>query len=112
MSATYCGGAVNRTIFRPLLPLLATATDLDATGPADFELGDGIRGWPEQFARAATGDVYCFIGEGGEARPVAHVSLDGQAEPGRARAAPALPDGPAVVGRGGLMCCAAPHLSP
>ncbi|MFF0297290.1 hypothetical protein ACFYST_28475 [Kitasatospora sp. NPDC004614] len=76
-----------------LLPLLAgdedavaffaAVADLDATSPDDHELEDGVRlasgARLEQFARAASGDAYCFVGEGGEERPVVYVSLDGQA---------------------------------
>ncbi|MFE6839993.1 hypothetical protein ACFVFI_34860 [Streptomyces sp. NPDC057705] len=35
----------------------------------------------EQFARAASGDAFCFVGEGGEKRPVVYISLDGEAGP-------------------------------
>ncbi|WP_234362414.1 hypothetical protein [Streptomyces sp. IMTB 1903] len=76
-----------------LLPLLGTAedvvaffagvADLDATNPADHLLDNGVRlasGAPlEQFARAGSGDAFCFVGEGGEERPVVYVSLDGEA---------------------------------
>ncbi|MFF2078146.1 hypothetical protein ACFVXG_25735 [Kitasatospora sp. NPDC058162] len=78
-----------------LLPLLAGdedviaffawVADLDATDPADHELEDGVRlasgARLEQFARASTGDAFCFVGEGGEERPVVYVSLDGEAGP-------------------------------
>lgn len=78
-----------------LLPLLsadeevvaffAEVADLDATDPADHELEDGIRLASgvrlEQFARAGSGDAFCFVGEGGEERPVVYVSLDGEAGP-------------------------------
>lgn len=78
-----------------LLPLLgadeeivaffAEVADLDATHPADHELEDGIRLASgirlEQFARAGSGDAFCFVGEGGEERPVVYVSLDGEAGP-------------------------------
>ncbi|MGV9316567.1 hypothetical protein ACWDR0_30940 [Streptomyces sp. NPDC003691] len=78
-----------------LLPLLGTneevvaffarVADLDATEPADFKLEDGVRlasgARLEQFARAGSGDAYCFVGEGGEERPVVYVSLDGEAGP-------------------------------
>ncbi|MFD4657374.1 hypothetical protein ACFWP2_17320 [Kitasatospora sp. NPDC058444] len=78
-----------------LLPLLAGdedvvaffagVADLDATSPADHELEDGVRlasgARLEQFARAGTGDAFCFVGEGGEERPVVYVSLDGEAGP-------------------------------
>lgn len=78
-----------------LLPLLgadqevidffAGVADLDATDPADQELEDGVRlasgARLEQFARAASGDAFCFVGEGGEERPVVYVSLDGEAGP-------------------------------
>ncbi|WP_456988548.1 hypothetical protein [Kitasatospora sp. cg17-2] len=46
---------------------------------------DGVRlasgGRLEQFARAGSGDAFCFVGEGGEERPVVYVSLDGEAGP-------------------------------
>ncbi|MFD9517938.1 hypothetical protein [Streptomyces sp. NPDC059979] len=78
-----------------LLPLLGTdeeavaffagIADLDATDPADHMLEDGIRlasgARLEQFARAGSGDAFCFVGEGGEERPVVYVSLDGEAGP-------------------------------
>ncbi|WP_285572919.1 hypothetical protein [Streptomyces sp. RTGN2] len=78
-----------------LLPLLGTdqevidffagIADLDATNPADQHLEDGIRlasgARLEQFARGASGDAYCFVGEGGEERPVVYISLDGEAGP-------------------------------
>ncbi|MEU7424756.1 hypothetical protein [Streptomyces sp. NPDC040750] len=78
-----------------LLPLLgadqevvdffAGVADLDATDPADHELEDGVRlasgARLEQFARAASGDAFCFVGEGGDERPVVYVSLDGEAGP-------------------------------
>ncbi|MFF7952387.1 hypothetical protein [Streptomyces griseorubiginosus] len=78
-----------------LLPLLASSeavvdffagvADLDATNPADHLLEDGLRlasgARLEQFARAGTGDAFCFVGEGGEERPVVYVSLDGEAGP-------------------------------
>ncbi|WP_327391294.1 hypothetical protein OG728_39675 (plasmid) [Streptomyces microflavus] len=76
-----------------LLPLLgadqevidffAGVADVDATNPADQELEDGVRlasgARLEQFARAGSGDAFCFAGEGGEERPVVYVSLDGGA---------------------------------
>lgn len=78
-----------------LLPLLGTdeevvaffagVADLDATDPAAHELEDGVRlasgARLEQFARAGSGDAFCFVGEGGEERPVVYVSLDGEAGP-------------------------------
>ncbi|WP_346011085.1 hypothetical protein [Streptomyces sp. SID5606] len=78
-----------------LLPLLGTdeevvafftgVADLDATTPADYLLEDGVRlasgAQLEQFARAGSGDAFCFVGEGGEERPVVYVSLDGEAGP-------------------------------
>ncbi|MEU1439658.1 hypothetical protein ABZ438_37170 [Streptomyces sp. NPDC005786] len=78
-----------------LLPLLGTdesvvaffawVADLDATNPADHELEGGVRlasgARLEQFARAGSGDAFCFVGEGGEERPVVYVSLDGEAGP-------------------------------
>ncbi|WP_435811101.1 hypothetical protein [Streptomyces tendae] len=46
-------------------------------------LEDGVRlasgARLEQFARAGSGDAFCFVGEGGEERPVMYVSLDGEA---------------------------------
>ncbi|MFF2524129.1 hypothetical protein [Streptomyces liangshanensis] len=82
-----------------LLPLLVAdqevvdffvgIADLDATNPADQHLEDGVRlasgARLEQFARAGSGDAFCFVGEGGEGgeggeeRPVVYVSLDGEA---------------------------------
>ncbi|CAL9335733.1 hypothetical protein SUDANB9_00165 [Streptomyces sp. enrichment culture] len=63
----------------------AGVADLDATDPADHELEDGIRlasgARLEQFARAGSGDAFCFVGEGGEERPVVYVGLDGEAGP-------------------------------
>ena len=78
-----------------LLPLVGTdegavaffagVADLDATDPSSHELEEGVRlasgDRLEQFARAGSGDAYCFVGEGGEERPVVYVSLDGQAGP-------------------------------
>jgi hypothetical protein len=78
-----------------LLPLLGTddavvaffagVADLDATDPASHELEEGIRLASgirlDRFARAGSGDAFCFAGEGGEERPVVYVSLDGQAGP-------------------------------
>ncbi|WP_308114226.1 hypothetical protein [Streptomyces brasiliscabiei] len=76
-----------------LLPLLgadgeavaffAGVADLDATAPDAHELEEGVRlasgARLEQFARAGSGDAYCFVGEGGEERPAVYVSLDGEA---------------------------------
>ncbi|WP_433544504.1 hypothetical protein ACQPZG_04865 (plasmid) [Streptomyces sp. CA-294286] len=76
-----------------LLPLLGTdegvvaffagVADLDATDPTPYELEDGVRlasgARLEQFARAGSGDAFCFAGEGGEERPVVYVSLEGEA---------------------------------
>ncbi|WP_218009898.1 hypothetical protein [Actinomadura kijaniata] len=76
-----------------LLPLLgsdedvvaffAGIADLDVTSPADHELQEGVLlasgARLEQFARAASGDAFCFVGEGGEERPVVYISLDGEA---------------------------------
>ncbi|MFG2097213.1 hypothetical protein [Streptomyces sp. NPDC048612] len=63
----------------------AGIADLDATNPADHVLEDGVRlasgARLEQFARAGSGDAFCFVGEGGEERPVVYVSLDGEAGP-------------------------------
>ncbi|MFJ9945725.1 hypothetical protein [Streptomyces erythrochromogenes] len=63
----------------------AGVADLDASDPASHLLEDGIQlasgARLEQFARAASGDAFCFVGEGGEERPVAYVSLDGEAGP-------------------------------
>ncbi|MFE0916100.1 MULTISPECIES: hypothetical protein [unclassified Streptomyces] len=67
-----------------LLPLLrahetvvaffAGVADLDATDSAGHELAEGVRlvsgARLEQFARTGSGDAYCFVGEGGEERPV------------------------------------------
>ncbi|MGP3637829.1 hypothetical protein ACTU45_31615 [Streptomyces sp. 24-1644] len=78
-----------------LLPLLGTdeevfaffagVADLDATDPADHLLEDGVRlasgARLEQFARAGSGDAFCFVGEGGEERPVVYISLDDEAGP-------------------------------
>lgn len=78
-----------------LLPLLGTdeevvaffagVADLDATDPADHLLEDGARlasgARLEQFARAGSGDAFCFVGKGGEERPVVYISLDGEAGP-------------------------------
>ena len=78
-----------------LLPLLRTddaavaffagVADLDATDPASHELEEGVQlasgARLEQFARAGSGDAFCFVGEGGEERPVVYVSLDGEAGP-------------------------------
>ncbi|WP_308293533.1 hypothetical protein [Streptomyces sp. RM72] len=78
-----------------LLPLLASnqevidffagVADLDAANPADHQLEDGVRlatgARLEQFARAGSGDAFCFVGEGGEERPVVYISLDGEAGP-------------------------------
>ncbi|GAA2458936.1 hypothetical protein [Streptomyces glaucus] len=80
---------------KQLLPLLgsdedvvaffAGVADLDATDPASHQLEDGVRlasgARLEQFARAGSGDAFCFVGEGGEERPVVYVSLDGAAGP-------------------------------
>ncbi|MFI6093145.1 hypothetical protein [Streptomyces sp. NPDC051218] len=61
----------------------SSVADLDATDPADHELAAGVRlasgDRLEQFARAGSGDAFCFVGEGGEERPVVYVSLDGEA---------------------------------
>ncbi|KUL35428.1 hypothetical protein ADL22_27310 [Streptomyces sp. NRRL F-4489] len=76
-----------------MLPLLGTneaavaffagVADLDATDPASHQLEEGIQlasgARLEQFARAGSGDAFCFVGEGGEERPVVYVSLDGEA---------------------------------
>ncbi|MYW48295.1 hypothetical protein [Streptomyces sp. SID161] len=78
-----------------MLPLLGTdedvvaffagVADLDATDPADHLLEEGVRlasgARLEQFARAGSGDAFCFVGEGGEERPVVYVSLDGESGP-------------------------------
>ncbi|MFE8017892.1 hypothetical protein ACFU3O_34765 [Streptomyces antibioticus] len=57
--------------------------DLDATDPASHELEEGVRlasgDRLEQFARAGTGDAFCFVGEGADERPVVYVSIDGEA---------------------------------
>ncbi|MGH4035198.1 hypothetical protein ACQB60_40490 [Actinomycetota bacterium Odt1-20B] len=66
-----------------VVAFFAAVADLDATDPADFELNDDVHlasgARLEQFARGASGDAYCFVGEGGEERPVVYVSLDGEA---------------------------------
>ncbi|WP_239590306.1 hypothetical protein [Streptomyces aureoverticillatus] len=78
-----------------MLPLLSTdeqvvaffvrVADLDATDPSSHALEDGVRlasgARLQQFARAGSGDAFCFVGEGGEERPVVYVSLDGEAGP-------------------------------
>ncbi|GGP80260.1 hypothetical protein [Streptomyces melanogenes] len=68
-----------------VVAFFAEVADLDATDPADHELEDGVRlasgARLEQFARAGSGDAFCFVGEGGEERPVVYVSLDGEAGP-------------------------------
>ncbi|MFE0457814.1 hypothetical protein ACFW1A_00970 [Kitasatospora sp. NPDC058965] len=68
-----------------VVAFFAWVADLDATSPADHELEDGVHlasgARLEQFARAGSGDAFCFVGEGGEERPVVYVSLDGQAGP-------------------------------
>ncbi|MFV0138000.1 hypothetical protein ACLGIH_33325 [Streptomyces sp. HMX87] len=78
-----------------LLPLLETddaavaffagVADLDATDPVSRQLEEGIQlasgARLEQFARAGSGDAFCFVGEGGEERPVVYVSLEDQAGP-------------------------------
>jgi hypothetical protein len=68
-----------------IIDFFAGVADLDATNPADHELEDGIRlasgARLEQFARAGSGDAFCFVGEGGEERPVVYISLDGEAGP-------------------------------
>ena len=66
-----------------VIDFFAGIADLDATNPADQELEDGVRLASgvrlEQFARAGSGDAFCFVGEGGEERLVVYVSLDGAA---------------------------------
>ncbi|MFI8280988.1 hypothetical protein ACIGBH_40210 [Streptomyces sp. NPDC085929] len=61
-----------------MLPLLGTdeeavaffagVADLDATNPADYLLEDGVRlasgARLGQFARAGSGDAFCFVGQG------------------------------------------------
>lgn len=68
-----------------VIDFFAGVADLDATNPADHELEDGVRlasgARLEQFARAGSGDAFCFVGEGGEERPVVYISLDGEAGP-------------------------------
>ncbi|NUV62756.1 hypothetical protein G6W55_24190 [Streptomyces sp. CAI-85] len=65
------------------IAFFAAVADLEATDPASHELEEGVRlasgNRLEQFARAGTGDAFCFVGEGGEERPVVYVSLDGEA---------------------------------
>lgn len=94
-STATAGGVGDPSRPEALLPLLAGdedvvaffagVADLDATSPADHELEEGVRlasgARLEQFARAGTGDAFCFVGEGGEERPVVYVSLDGEAGP-------------------------------
>ncbi|MCG8970516.1 hypothetical protein JRC61_33885 [Streptomyces sp. CL12-4] len=67
------------------IAFFAGVADLDATSPDSHELEKGIQlasgARLEQFARAGSGDAFCFVGEGGEERPVVYVSLDGQAGP-------------------------------
>lgn len=90
-----CGEPAPRPSIPELLPLLGTddaavayfagVADLDATDPASHEMEEGVQlasgALLEQFARAASGDAFCFVGEGGEERPVVYVSLDGEAGP-------------------------------
>ncbi|WP_380282546.1 type I-E CRISPR-associated protein Cas6/Cse3/CasE [Kitasatospora purpeofusca] len=68
-----------------VVAFFAGVADLDATSPADHELEDGVRlaagARLEQFARAGSGNAFCFVGEGGEERPVVYVSLEGEAGP-------------------------------
>ncbi|MFG3274770.1 hypothetical protein [Streptomyces luteogriseus] len=63
----------------------AGVADLDATDPDSHGLEDGVRLVSglrlEQFARAGSGDAFCFVGEGGEERLVVYVSLDGETGP-------------------------------
>ncbi|MFE7531317.1 hypothetical protein ACFU7Y_37265 [Kitasatospora sp. NPDC057542] len=94
-STVTAGGTGGSSLPGALLPLLAGdeevvaffagVADLDATSPADHELEDGVRlasgARLEQFARAGSGDAFCFVGEGGEERLVVYVSLDGEAGP-------------------------------
>jgi hypothetical protein len=78
-------------LLRPLgtdeaaVSFFAGVADLDATDPESHALEDGVRlasgARLEQFARAGSGDAYCFVGDGGEERPVVYVSLDGEAGP-------------------------------
>lgn len=89
------GPAAREGVPSGLLPLLgsgdaavaffADVADLDAANPSSHELEEGIRlasgARLEQFARAGSGDAFCFVGEGGEERPVVYVTLDGQAGP-------------------------------
>ncbi|MFF2628659.1 hypothetical protein ACFVUN_23145 [Kitasatospora griseola] len=84
-----CGAALPDALLSRLagdeevVAFFSWVADLDATSPADHELEDGVRlasgARLEQFARAGTGDAFCFVGEGGEERPVVYVSLDGEA---------------------------------
>ncbi|AKL69715.1 MULTISPECIES: hypothetical protein [Streptomyces] len=68
-----------------VIAYFAGVADLDATDPSSHELDDGVRlasgARLEQFARAGSGDAFCFVGEGGEERAVVYVSLDGEAGP-------------------------------
>ncbi|WP_308401009.1 hypothetical protein [Streptomyces sp. AC512_CC834] len=70
---------------REVIDFFAGVADLDAANPADHELEEGVRlasgARLEQFARAGSGDAFCFVGEGGEERPVVYISLDGEAGP-------------------------------
>jgi hypothetical protein len=66
-----------------VVAFFAGVADLDATAPDPHALEGGVRlasgARLERFARAGSGDAYCFVGEGGEERPVVYVSLDGEA---------------------------------
>ncbi|MCA6095543.1 hypothetical protein LE181_25680 [Streptomyces sp. SCA3-4] len=68
-----------------VIAFFAGVADVDATDPAAHTLEDGVRlasgARLEQFARAGSGDAFCFVGEGGEERPVVYMSLDGEAGP-------------------------------
>ncbi|MDX3539725.1 hypothetical protein PV721_36470 [Streptomyces sp. MB09-01] len=68
-----------------VVAFFAGVADLEATDPSSHLLEDGVRlasgARLEQFARAGSGDAFCFVGEGGEERPVVYVSLDGEAGP-------------------------------
>ncbi|WP_254397486.1 hypothetical protein [Streptomyces sp. AC558_RSS880] len=68
-----------------VVAFFAAVADLDATDPSCQALENGVRlasgARLEQFARAGSGDALCFVGEGGEERPVVYVSLDGVAGP-------------------------------
>ncbi|MGW8764132.1 hypothetical protein ACWGN5_16670 [Streptomyces sp. NPDC055815] len=69
---------------RRCIAFFAEVADFDATNPAAHTLVAGVRlasgASLDQFARSGSGDAFCFVGEGGEERPVVYVSLDGEAD--------------------------------